>query len=638
MIRRANPGLGAWQVLLLAAFLFFHAAQAQTANSPVSAASAPGEDTQAPRAESVSTPVTAAGPSAEAFGVEIEATKEVRDYLRRHLELMRYRELADLDDVELERLMLAADSNVRELLGTLGYFSPDVDIHLQKAPSEGGAPRQVVIKVEPGPATRISAVSIAFRGAIADDPATAKQRAEIRSNWPLAPGMRFTQAAWDSAKSEALRLLRAERYPVGQVFSSRAEIDPQTQTAQLSVTLDSGDNYRLGALQVTGLENYDPVLVERIARLAPGSEYDRDRILEAQQRLQDSGYFDSVFLSLDTSGDPDRAPVLVTVREAKRKKVVLGVGVSTDSGARLTVEHTNQRLPVIGWRAVSKLQLDRDTKSIGTELTGQPGENNWRWVTSGQLKDEDVADVAIRSQTLRAGRTKSSDKIDRNVYLQYERADTTTLGVSTRAQAISANYAWTFRNFDSLPFPSSGYGLAVELGGGFTLGNQKEPFVRTLATWLTVLPLSKQSDALSVARAGRIALRLQGGAVIARDRAVLPSTQLFLTGGDATVRGYAYRDIGAREVNGQVVPGRYLAVGSVEWQRPIILNGRPSEWESTLFLDAGAVADKTSQLKPKVGIGAGVRWKSPVGPLQIDLAYGVAVKRLRLHLSVGFTF
>jgi translocation and assembly module TamA len=57
-----------------------------------------------------------------------------------------------------------------------------------------------------------------------------------------------------------------------------------------------------------------------------------------------------------------------------------------------------------------------------------------------------------------------------------------------------------------------------------------------------------------------------------------------------------------------------------------------------VFVDAGAVADKPSQLKAKVGVGAGVRINSPVGPLQVDLAYGVQSKRFRLHLSVGFTF
>lgn len=57
-----------------------------------------------------------------------------------------------------------------------------------------------------------------------------------------------------------------------------------------------------------------------------------------------------------------------------------------------------------------------------------------------------------------------------------------------------------------------------------------------------------------------------------------------------------------------------------------------------LFIDAGTAADKTSQFDVKVGIGAGVRYRSPVGPLQLDLAYGLDKKALRLHLSVGFTF
>ena len=55
-------------------------------------------------------------------------------------------------------------------------------------------------------------------------------------------------------------------------------------------------------------------------------------------------------------------------------------------------------------------------------------------------------------------------------------------------------------------------------------------------------------------------------------------------------------------------------------------------------LDGGSVADRPGDFKAKIGIGAGARWKSPIGPLQTDLAYGVAAKRLRLHLTVGFTF
>ena len=104
------------------------------------------------------------------------------------------------------------------------------------------------------------------------------------------------------------------------------------------------------------------------------------------------------------------------------------------------------------------------------------------------------------------------------------------------------------------------------------------------------------------------------------------------------MRGYGYRKIGARTENDQLFGGRYLAVGSIEWQRPISVRGNITDWESTVFADAGAVADRVGDLTPQVGVGAGVRWRSPVGPLQADLAYGLKAKSLRLHLRLGFSF
>jgi translocation and assembly module TamA len=136
------------------------------------------------------------------------------------------------------------------------------------------------------------------------------------------------------------------------------------------------------------------------------------------------------------------------------------------------------------------------------------------------------------------------------------------------------------------------------------MGSEHLPLGRVVGRWLGIVPLER----------GRIAMRAEGGAVLAKDSARIPGALLFRTGGDTTVRGYGYRDIGIKLDNGVTGPGRYMAVGSVEYQRPMMKDGRPSEWENTFFIDAGSVADNPKDMKPSVGIGTGVRWRSPIGP------------------------
>ena len=577
---------------------------------------------------------TSAAPEVTAFDITIQAPDLVRELLENHLELQRYRAVTDLDDAELQRLIVLAERNVRNLVGTLGYFSPDIRIT-----REGGVNQRpvIVVAVDAGQASRIGAVALSFAGDIgssADADAMA-QRAEIERDWRLPAGRPFTQDSWSGAKTQALRQLVARRYPAGRLVGSLADVDAPSRTASLRVDLDSGPLYRLGPMQVSGVERYDPVLVPRLARLNQGDVYDLSKLLEAQQRLASSGYFDSAYVFINPENDPLAVPVQVQVREARLQKVIFGVGVTTDSGPRASVEHTHLRVPGIGWRAVTKLQLEKKSPFAQSEWTAIPDDANWRWGVLGRIERLNDNARVTQAQRLRFGRSQAGDRIDRNIYLEYDRASVQGAGLLGNSaldagdgSALTANYVWTGRYFDSLPFPGRGYALGVELGAGTTLGQDRQPFSRTVGRWLGIKPLAR----------GRIAMRAEAGAVLSKDTARLPATQLFRTGGDTTVRGYGYRDIGTPLANGGVGPGRYLAVGSIEWQRPITLKGQPSEFEHTVFVDAGAVADKPQDLRPAVGIGTGVRWRSPIGPLQIDLAYGLKVRQVRLHISVGFVF
>ncbi|TFY98774.1 autotransporter assembly complex protein TamA [Ramlibacter rhizophilus] len=569
---------------------------------------------------------------AKAFDLEVRAPDELKELLEKHLSLQRFRDVPDLEDAEIERLVAVAETEVRQLVATQGYFAPVVEIRIERERQ----PTRVVVVVQPREAAQVEAVEIGFEGAVAQssDPTAVAQRETIRDEWALPPGERFTQEAWSEAKEQALQVLLAKRYPLAKISYSLAAVNAGASRARLGLRLDSGPLVRLGEPVVIGAERYPKVIAERIARLAVGSVYDRQDIFDAQLRLTGSGYYDTAFIFVDSAQNPEAAPVQINVREADQHKWVLGVGLTTDLGPHASVEYRNNAWPTSYWLTKARLQIEKKAPVAEVELLSIPGEDGWRWgglARASRLLDDDGLET--RALRLRGGRSRLSDNIEREMYLQLDRAsvrDTTGLPSVERGDgsAITANYNVTWRYFDSPTLPTRGWGVGVELGAGYTLTGERSPFQRTVLRGARYVPLESS----------RLLLRAETGAVFAADEAEIPSTSLFRTGGDTTVRGYGYREIGVTRANGVDAPGRYLVVGSIEWMRPIRRNDQPTNLEHTLFIDAGAVADEPGQLDPKLGIGTGVRYLSPIGALQASIAYGVDARRLRLHLSVGVVF
>ncbi|WP_314226368.1 autotransporter assembly complex protein TamA [Tepidimonas sp.] len=575
-----------------------------------------------------------AQPTSAAFEVSIDAPQPLAAFLTRHAELQRFKSLPDLSRTELERLVMQAPSNLRELLGTQGYFSAKVEVRLT---DEDGPLPQVHIRIDPGPPTRVARLQITLEGDAKADPDAAAQRERLTADNLLAVGQTFTQAAWDDAKARALRTLTEVRYPRARLVNSLADIVPETNEANLYLVLDSGPAHFFGDVIVEGAQRYDAEMARRLVRLAgvrPGQPYDEALLQAAQRRLTDSGYYPSAFVLLAPDGDPAQHPVVARLREAPLQKITIGAGVSTDQGARVTLEHTHHRVPGLGWRALSRLQAERDATTLGLNLTSPVDDKGWQWISTGEWKRQEDTNRVTQSEQLRLGQKQERTALDRSYYLQIDRARVREFGITMpTATSVSANYAWTQRAFDDLTHPQRGYGLAAELGAGVTLTQARKPYLRSRVRWLGIWPLAGASE-----RPSRLALRLEGAAIWAAQDAAVPVSQRFLAGGDQSVRGYAQRDIGVPLPSGGVDAGKLLAITSLEWQRPWWRDGQKTAWESVVFLDAGAVANRAADLRPKIGVGVGARYNSPVGPLQVDLAYGVERKRLRLHLSVGFVF
>jgi len=573
--------------------------------------------------------VTAHASEPLAFELTISSNqKDIAPWMSQHLALTRYQSLTDLDDQEMSQLMRDADAQARELLATQGYFNPQLQWKLDAAASANHR-RSVTLDIDVGPVARISQVQIAWQGDIAQRHEAAAQREQVVAYWALPSGQDFSQSQWSQAKSTALRQVQSERYPQAQISHSLADVDAPSNQVRLSITIDSGPQVTIGPLLITGAERYSTELVERLAHLTPGAVYKQHDLLMAQQRLVASGFYDAVFVSLDPEGAVDAVPVKVELKETLRQKWVMGLGVRSDSGPRLTAEYTQNRLPGLGWRGVTKLSVDKILQSWSLDLLAPPDAALWRWHGAAQLDHQQFTGYDVNSQRWRFGRTQREERTDRSYYAQYD-ASSSTGSLLGQRESVSANYAWTWRRFDSLPFPTQGLGGSLELGSGTSLGSQREPFTRWLARALWLQPLGRTS--------GRLAVRAEAGSVLSRDTSGLPSTQLFLAGGDNSVRGYAPSSIGVAQSNGAIAPGRYMATGSVEWQRPIRWNQQATDWESAVFVDAGAVSNDMHQRQAVVGYGVGARWRSPIGPLRVDLAYGQAVQKLRLHLSVGFIF
>ena len=109
------------------------------------------------------------------------------------------------------------------------------------------------------------------------------------------------------------------------------------------------------------------------------------------------GFYDAVFVSLDPEGPADAPPVKVELKETLRQKWVMGLGVRSDSGPRLTAEYTQNRLPGLGWRGVTKLSVDKILQSWSLDLLAPLADRHGIAVV-----DDDEGLLILMAGTLRA--------------------------------------------------------------------------------------------------------------------------------------------------------------------------------------------------------------------------------------------
>jgi len=570
-------------------------------------------------------------------GLSVEGPAPLRALLDKHLDIARVGALTrgePIDDTEWQRLIDATPAQARELLQTEGYFAPRVTV----TPEGALAERRVKLVLEPGERVRVSRVTIEVEGdlereAESGDEYAKQALADLRKAWPLGAGKPFRNGDWADAKAAALAKLRAAGYATASWSGTGAEIDTDKREVRLFLVADSGPLFRYGELQVEGLVRHELETVRNLAAFPRGTPVSETLLLDYQDRLQKSGLFDSVTVTLEPDIERSQAArILVRVKEAPLQAWTFGVGVSANTGPRASVEHVYRRVFGEPLTAHNKIVWGGLEQSWTGELSTQAGADLYRSLLGGTIDNLRSDTDIVLSQQLRLGRTQDTQRIERLYFLQAERSQRTTLGDNPEHSSqvgLSINYHGVWRQLDSVVLPTEGFSFSGQSGFGRAHGTDAE-------TGLYTRLYGRLTGYLPIGASWYGQARIELGSVIKKDAVAVPDAELFRAGGDDSVRGYSYRSLAPTAADGTVSGGTDLFTGSVELARPLSAS-LPSLW-GAVFVDAGRAANGWKGLDPALGIGIGLRWRSPVGPLRLDWAWGQEVHRARLHFSVGIAF
>ena len=559
------------------------------------------------------------------YQVEIKAPTPLNTLLQKHLDIIKWRDNPRMSPNEWQRLIDAAPQQIKALLATEGYFSPEINTKL----CQQNGSNLAEFSVSPGKPVLIAEIDIQFTGDITQIQSKETPRIQqLRDSWMLKTGSRFRQDEWSQAKRALLTSLLLERYPNATIRNSQATIDPNQQTASLTIEIDSGPSIYFGSLKTEGLNRYSAKIIENLNPIKPGSIYNQSQLLTFQTRLQESGYFRSVEVSAETktieaNGAPlTQAPIKVVVDENHAIKVGIGAGYSTNTGARtqLTVDDLN--LFNNGWRLASSLKLEQKAQVLTGEIRLPPTKSGYRDSMNAKIDHTSIEGQATTTSQVGIKRAWGARKREQYVAVNLLNEQVNLDGAPSASNyATTLAYGITLRRTNSELAPTKGYLFNAQFTGAPLASLADGTFLQSYIKTQAYYPMTNSTQLIARAELGMV-----------NGKNNTPAAYLFRAGGDQSVRGYAYQSLGVTEGDA-TVGGRYLATGSIE-----VVQWLTQQWGAALFFDFGNAANRIQDLDPVYGYGLGARWKSPVGPIGADIAYGQETGEYRMHFNIGVAF
>ena len=527
-----------------------------------------------------------------------------------------------LSEARLRGRMRGADGKMSEALRALGYYNGSWTIEREfvaaKSSRNGNGGCWVIrINIEPGEPVLVDSLDVRILGDGADDPVFREYLAKL----PMAVGQRLNHDRYEDIKKDIAQRARSHGYFQGNYTEHTLRVNTDSNRADITLLYDSGPRYRFGAL------TYEPSplgeqLLRRYQTFESGDYYDTGKLIQFQNNLVNSNYFDSV--SVDQSR-PDseelEMPISVTLTARSKYETTAGVGFSTDTGPRISYGLRNRRVNPDGDTYQILSQLSPVQSNLGF-LYEQPGENPLRektqWSSGLQREDTDTATSdSFRAEVARI--TVNDAGWMRTINLKYLFESFEIADDRESSMLLMPGIGWSRSNANDPRYPTQGWRLNTNLRGA----------VQGLVSDLTMAQAEADAKLILPLLGGRLLTRA-GIATTALDEfSKLPASLRYFAGGDNSVRGFGYQTLGPENSDGDVIGGKHRITGSVEYDHRVW-----GDFALATFYDTGAAFD-TRDFTLQHSAGFGVRWLSPIGPIRVDFAFPLKDGGFRLHLSMG---
>lgn len=477
----------------------------------------------------------------------------------------------------------------------------------------------ITVNVEPGLVYTFGRTVVNGAAPASDDPA---DQVPTLADIAFVQGLTAKAGNVGKASKLARDAWRQLGHPLAKITDRRVTANHPQNELNVELDVDAGPRATYGDVEVSGATHMDPAFVARQTGLKAGDEYDPDDLERARKRLDRLGVFSVRRLEEGVAlNDEGALPLLLTVDEQKLRRIGAGATLSSIDGLGLEGYWLHRNL----FGKAERLRLDAKVSGLGSTFDYQKFDYDFGVAfTKPGIFTPDI-DLNAKAYATRNSNDAFTDTLagskaylthyfsdqlifNGGLFAEYYRFENTleTQDFLTAGLTASAEYDSRDNKLD----PTSGFVLNADIKPfyEFNFGNAG---IRGTAEARGYVTLTDDSRTVI---AGRIRL----GSVVGPSRAETPDNLLFFAGGGGSVRGYGFNNIGITESNGTLGGGQSKVEASAELRVKVT-----DTFGGVLFADAGIVsADMIPNFGEnlKIGVGAGLRYYTGLGPIRLDVA------------------